>query len=156
MKKLSFHQSKSSEPSKCQRMHVGKQREPCPPLKVHGSLMTNVTEINYLGDCVTSDGKNSRNISRRIQKGTGLLCQIMRIIRTVNFGFHTIEIALLLRESILLNGILTNIEVWHNVTNADIEELEKVDRQFLQKVLAVPKSVPAAALYLETAYIRSS
>ena len=74
----------------------------------------------------------------------------MKIIRSVNFGYHTIEIAFLLRESILLNGILTNIEVWHNVFNSEIEELEKIDRQYIQKIFDVPKSVPSAAIFLET------
>ena len=150
LKKLTFHQSEAPESSKCLRMHVGHKKGLCPPLKVHNQYMANVSEITYLGDRVSADGKNTKNVAQRTQKGTGIICQIMKVIRTVNFGYHTVEIAILMRESILLNGILTNIEVWHNITNSEIQELEKIDRHFLQKVLCVPKSVPIAALYLET------
>ena len=150
LKKLTFHQSDAPESSKCLRMHVGQRLKPCPPLKVHDQLMSNVSEITYLGDIVSADGRNAKNILNRSQKGTGLLCQLMKVIHSVNFGYHTVEIALLLRDSVLLNGILTNIEVWHNIFNSEVEELDKIDRQFLQKIFGVPKSVPNAALYLET------
>ena len=89
-------------------MHVGKQGSKCPSLHVHGCQMPQVTEIKYLGDIISIDGKNTKNIKDRICKGHGIINQIMNILRTLNFGNLTVEMALLLRNSMLVNGIFTN------------------------------------------------
>ena len=145
LKKLSFHSS-----GKCVRMHVGRTKHECPTLKVHNKPMDNVNEITYLGDCITSDGKNTRNVQIRTQKGLGIICHIMKILRTVSFGSHSFDIALLLRESYLINGILTNTEIWYHLETSETRELEKVDRNFFQQLLGLPHSVPSPALFLET------
>ena len=56
---------------------------------------------------------------------------------------------MLLRESKLLNGILTNVEIWYNLTKAEIEEFESLDRLFLRRLLEVPASTPCESYYLE-------
>ena len=64
-------------------------------------------------------------------------------------GAFYFEVAVLLRESMFLNGILTNAEVWHNVKKSEIEELEELDRSLLRKILHVPSTTPKEAFYLE-------
>ena len=64
-------------------------------------------------------------------------------MRVVNFD---IETALLLREAIMISGMLTNSEVWFNLNNHDLEALEKVDRLYFQKLLGVPHTVPQPAI----------
>ena len=145
LKKLSFYSS-----GKGVRMHVGKKKHQCPTLKVHNTPMADVNEITYLGDCITSDGKNTRNVQIRTKKGHGIVCQIMKILRTISFGSHSFDIALLLRESYLINGILTNTEVWYHLAASETGELDKVDRNFFQQLLCLPRSVPYPALYLES------
>ena len=75
---------------------------------VHGSPMECVQSDTYLGDVLTNDGTNTANIKARISKGNGILSRIRDYLETVSFGAHYFKIALLLRESLLLNGILTN------------------------------------------------
>ena len=145
LKKLSFHSS-----GKCVRMHVGRANHQCPTLKVHSKPMDNVNKITYLGDCITSDGKNTRNVQLRTRKGLSIVCHIMRIIRTVSFGLHSFDIALLLRESYLVNGILTNSEIWYHLETSETRELDKIDRIFFQQLFGLLHSVPFPALYLET------
>ena len=149
LKKLSFHTAVKPQISKCVKMHVGKPNSECPTLKVHHQDMTEVTEVKYLGEVVMASGKNTRNFQEKIQKGTVLVFQILKIIKSVGFGSFTPEIALLLRNSILVNGMLTNTEVCYNFTTKDAEDFEKVDRLFFQKVLSVPASTPKIAVYLE-------
>ena len=62
LKKLRFHCDKNGTSSKCVKMHVGKARSSCPNLKVHDNLINNVSEISYLGDTITADGKNVKNM----------------------------------------------------------------------------------------------
>ena len=145
---MSFHTAVKPQVSKCVKMHVGKNSGECPTLKVHKQDMADVTEIKYLGEVVTADGRNTRNIQEKTQKGTVLIFQIQKTIKSIGFGTYTPEIALLLRNSILVNGMLTNAEVFYNFTLKETEEFEKVDRLFFQKVLSVPVSTPKIAVYL--------
>ena len=62
---------------------------------------------------------------------------------SVRFGEHFFSIAMLLRESMFLNGILTNIECWYNLTKTELKELENVDKLLLRKLLLVPVSTPS-------------
>ena len=59
------------------------------------------------------------------------------------------ETVILLRESVFLNGILTNGEIWYNLTKDEIRELENLDLTLLRKVMRVPFSAPTEAYYLE-------
>ena len=40
----------------------------------------------------------------------------------------------------LIYGTLTNVEVWHNLTNNEVKEFEDLDKMFLRKLLSVPIS----------------
>ena len=91
-KKLTFHTSNASVSSKCQKMHVGKKTATCPTLKVHGQEMLEVSEITYLGDKISADGRNTKNVRDRVRKGTGLVCQILKILQTVRFGNSNVDI----------------------------------------------------------------
>ena len=86
-----------------------------------------VSKDKYLGDIISNDGTNTENISARVSKGMGMLSKIKSILESVSFGSHYFKIALLLRESLLLNGILTNSESWYGLSKSEISQLEKVD-----------------------------
>ena len=118
-------------------------------LKVHGTVMPNVSEETYLGDILSNDGKNSKNIENRISKGIGIINNIFNLLENIVFGNHYFEIALLLRESMLINGILTNAEIWYNLTKSEIEKFESLDRLFFRKLLSVAETTPKEAFYLE-------
>ena len=119
--------------SKCVKMHVGRPRSSCPNLKVHDNLMNDVTEISYLGDTVTADGRNVKNIRERTKKGTILVFQVKEILETIKLGTYTPEIAVLLRNTVLINGMMTNAEIWYNLTNTQVIGFEKVDLLLFQK-----------------------
>merc|ERR1711888_534910 len=101
-------------------MHIGKQNKLCPDLKVHGTPMLEVSEDVYLGDTISADGKNAKNIRNRIARGTGIVCEIMNILNTVTLGEHYFATAMLLRESLFLNSILTSAEIWYGLRNEEI------------------------------------
>ena len=111
LKKLRFHVPDKNGKSKCHKIHIGEHSTMCPVLKVHGTVMETVTEDLYLGDVISGDGKNKKNIEKRISKGLGIISQIMNLLEVICFGHYYIEIALLLRESMFINGILNNSEV---------------------------------------------
>ena len=134
-------------------MHVGEANETCPELKVHGTVMESVTEDVYLGDIISNDGKNRKNINKRISKGLGVITQIMNLLEIVTFGPFYMEIALLLRETMFINGILNNAEAWYGLSKSEINDLEQLDRLLLRKILKAPVSTPQEALHLELGLI---
>ena len=128
LKKLKFHVPDKNGKSKCHKLHIGKKSENCPELKVHNTVMNNVTNVRYLGDIINCEGSNNPNIESRVSKGLGIITQIMNLLSCVTLGEHYFQIALTLRESMLVNGITTNAEIWYGLSEAQIKELETVDK----------------------------
>ena len=149
LKKLKFHTPDAKGKSKCHVLHVGVNNALCPTLQVHGTNMGHVSEVTYLGDIISADGSNTSNIGSRIGKGHGKITDIMNILEKTSIGYDYFRIALLLRESMFLNSILTNSDIWTGITKSEIEQLEKLDLILLRKFLNTPFSVPAEAVYLE-------
>ena len=118
-------------------------------MRVHGHEIQEVEEDDYLGDVVNSNGKNTSNIQKRVAKGIGIKVQINNILEMLNFGKHFLDIALLLRNSVFINGICYNMEVWYNLQKKEIEELEKLDRNLLHGWMGLPSTVAKEAIFLE-------
>ena len=144
LKKLKFHISDKQGWSKCHKLHVGPKNRTCPVLKVHNTVVEEVTEFTYLGDIISSDGKNTKNIKNRISKEVGKISEIMNLLEMVSLGEHYFEIAILLREAIFINGILTNSEIWYSISESEIQ-----DRMLLRRILKVQISTPQESFYLE-------
>jgi hypothetical protein len=89
--------------------------------------MTEITDEKYIGDIISSNGSNSKNIEARLHNGKGIISQIMAILDDICFGKFQFEVAVILRNSPLINGILTNAEAWYDIKKADLETLETVD-----------------------------
>ena len=149
LKKLKFHTPDKDGKSKCHKLHVGKMHANCPQLKVHGTTMEDVSYDTYLGEIISADGKNTRNIRKRISRGLGAINQIMNLVSLINLGEYYFDIVVLLRESLFLNSILTNAEIWYNITKEELKELEDLDVTLLRKIFNAQRSTPKEAYYLE-------
>ena len=58
--------------------------------------------------------------------------------------------AVMFRQSMLLNGILCNSEVLYGVNKEHIEMLESVDRYFWRKIFQCPITTPTEIFFMET------
>ena len=154
MKKLTFHMTDKNNKSKCHKIHVGKENGHCPILKVHGTIMPSASHDTYLGDIISSDGKNRLNLDNRVSKGRGKVAEIIGMISKLSLGKHFFKIAILLRETLFLSSVLTNSEVWYRLSQADLNEIEALDRNLLVRISSLPSSTPSAALYLELGCMR--
>ena len=167
MKKLQFGESK------CHKMHVGLACSVCPDLFVDkwelsdkNEIFTTVEDIvnvesgeskletveneRYLGDVLSSNGSNKKNILARRNKGIGIINQILAILDGTCYGPHIFEVGLLFRKSIFINSILCNSESWYGLKVEEIEQLEQVDEIILRKLLEAGRCCPKEMLYLET------
>ena len=138
---------------KCSRIHIGRGHEDCPELKVHENVMNESESDKYLGDIVDKSGKIQATVANRIKRGQGSINEIMAILSEIPFGKFRTEVALQLRESMLLSGMLFNSEAWHGTTSANIASLEKVDQQLLRSILNCHRNTTKEFLYLETGTI---
>ena len=160
--------------TKCKKIHIGKNREDfkCHPLFVDSweeneikndengkitiedvclgqEIMEEKDEEKYLGDIISKDGRNIKNIQARVNKGKGIVRKILNVLEGIPFGKLYFQVAILLRNSLLVSSILCNSEVWFNLTNSELDLLETVDLVLLRSILGVPKSTPKEMLFLE-------
>ena len=68
-------------------------------------------------------------------------------------GDYYFESANILRNSLLLNSLLSNSEAWYNVTPKEISSLESVDEMLLRKIFSAHSKTPLELLYLESGNI---
>ena len=158
---------------KCHQLHVGRKNSTCPKLEVdnwelekvdesetglqnleevmvESHTLEKLDEDKYLGDIISVDGKNSKNIKARKGKAAGIIKQIITILHDICFGPFQFEVALILRDSLFLNSVLVNSEAWYGLTEEETSELEREDENLLRKILEAPSKSPKCMLYLET------
>ena len=111
--------------------------------------MEEKAEEKYLGDVISTDGKNLKNIKARIAKGKGIVNKIVTVLDGIPFGKQYFEVGILLRNSLLVSSMLFNCEAWYNLTSAELALLETIDTQFLRQLLQAPKGTPKEMLILE-------
>ena len=112
-------------------------------------IMEEKSEEKYLGDIVSTDGKNLKNIKARIAKGKGIVNRILTVLDGIPFGKHYFEVGILLRNSLLVSSMLFNCEAWYNVTDAELNLLETIDLLLLRQLLNAPMGTPKEMLFLE-------
>ena len=157
---------------KCHRLHFGRKSDMCPDLyldtwKIEESeqyetgrkifkdviddeyKIEDSAEERYLGDFITKDGKNTKNVSARKARGVGIVDKIFNYLNDIFLGPYFFQAALMFRSSLLLNSILVNSESWYNVTQDDIKQLEFVDNIFHRKLLETSRSTPISLMHLE-------
>ena len=70
------------------------------------------------------------NIKSRVSRGIGIISEIFTILSSVSFGSNYFLIALLLRETMLLNAILYNLDVGYDLSARELRELAQIDVLF--------------------------
>ena len=162
---------------KCEKMHIGKthNKDICPELsvdswkeqlKVNGEgrneledlydkrkLMKEVTDKKYLGDIISVDGKNEKNIRERINRSIGNTNKIVSTLSERPYGKYYFRAYQIIREGIMIGGLLNNAESWINITQKNIEDLEKTDLMLQRKVLSVTGNPSRVFMMLELGII---
>ena len=135
---------------KCGKVHIGKKCNTCPTLKVHEEDMKDSNVEKYLGDVISSKGTLDETIKERKIKGYSYIAEIRALLSDMPFGHRRIEVGIMLRDAMFVNGILINSEAWHSITKQHIEDLEVMDRTLLRNIVGAHAKVQTEFLYLET------
>ena len=86
---------------KCHKLHIGEERLVCDQIRVHNDVGKTVTQDKYIGDIIAADGSNEANITERINKGYGIVNEIVSILEEIPLGPYKIPAGLKLREAML-------------------------------------------------------
>ena len=138
---------------KCVSLHVGRKNHSCSILLAQDSKMKEVSEVTYLGNIISDDGSNERNIQDRWNKGMGITTSVISLLKHISLGRHYFRMGLLFRETNVINGIMKCIEFLHRLTKSQVQKLENVDETYLRKLLGAHSKVAKEALFIETGKI---
>ena len=97
----------------------------------------------YLGDFFSGDGKHDSTINERILRGYSYLSKIRALLTDMPFGKRRLQIRLMLREAMFINGVLFNSEAWHAVQFKHLEELELIYRSLLRIIIGSYSKTPS-------------
>ena len=90
------------------------------------------SQETYLGDRIHKSGKIKHTIDARVARDYGAITTILAIINDIPLAHWRVQAGLQLRQAIFLNTILVNFEAWHDISDKEIEQLEKVDEALLK------------------------
>ena len=135
---------------KCVKLHVGKNVSNCPNLVLNNKNMKTSSSEKYLGDVISSSGKIDENVQMRHDKGLGIVNSILSILKEITFGQFYFEVAMMLRTSLLVNGMLFNLEAIGNISSNNINILEDCDKKLMRRIFESEQGTPIESFYLET------
>ena len=112
--------------------------------------MKNVNKVKYLGDVINNLGNVNDTVNDRYSRGIGIINQITSLLTTILLGIYYYDIAMVLRESMLINSILTSSQSWYNVSNKHLETLESIDILYMRKIFNSHSKTAREIYFLET------
>ena len=135
---------------KCQWVHAG-PGECRSKYEICGNEISQADSYKYLGDQVSNGLEILYN--KRVDKAQGYSATCVAMCTEISLGIQLYAVAKLLHSSIFVNGTLTNMETWPKCSEARIAKFEKVEQNFMRKVLKAHSKTAIEALYLELGII---
>ena len=72
-----------------------------------------------------------KNIVNRANKGIGLVNKIETTLRNTPGGRYHFELAVIMRNAVLISSVISCSEVWYNITEWEYRKLEQTDEMLL-------------------------
>ena len=104
------------------------------PAPAHKENMHRKDSIKYLRNILSTKGGLDKTIEDRRNKGWGKITTIMGILSEVDMSINQLQAGLLLREAILISGMLFSAEAWSGITDKQLARMEVVDTSVLVRL----------------------
>ena len=165
-------------PSKCKSMLVGKKLENFHQSDLHvdswrveyeenvqtgeddlienydGKVLIEQTqEQMYLGFVVSSLGENMANIRHLKKKSIGVTRKILDKLNSLHLQKYYFECAIIFMNVILRGSILYACEVYYNLKECEIRQIERIEEGYLRQILKTTKGCPIVQLYLSVGQV---
>ena len=160
--------------SKCKSMLISKKKENVPD----NDLMVDTWEVNYeenkqtgkvclvekfngqtkikqtneqmyLGFVISSTGNNMANINQLKKKSIGVIRKIINKLNNLNLENYYFECSMIFMNAILRPSILYACESYYNLKEYELRQIERIEENYLRKVLKTSKGCPIVQIYLE-------
>ena len=106
----------------------------------------------YLGFVISSSGDNMANIAHIKNKSIGVIRKIFNKLNSLNLQKYYFECAMIFMNTMLRPSILYASDMYYNLKEREVREIERIEENFLRKVLNTSKGCPIVQLYLETGH----
>ena len=111
--------------------------------------MEKTDTYKYLGFVISSNGNNMANIRQIKNKSIGVIRKILSKLASLNLNQYYFECGLILMNSVLRGTILYASDIYYNLKENEMREIERIEEGFLRKLLKTTKGCPITSLYLE-------
>ena len=126
-------------------MPIGKHKDAYEPWKVGEMEIEETDEYRYLGDIVSSDGKNTKNLKARKDKINAATANVKAQAGSQVLNRVGTTVLLELHDKRLISSLLNNAESW-NLNKGEEEELEKIEIQTIKNLFDLPLHTPTVAI----------
>ena len=130
---------------KCQVMKVGKHPDETDEWTLGNMTIHKTDAYKYLGDIVTADGKNEKNIENRKNKITAATIGINTIASSDVLRQIETAVILELHEKVNIPALLTNAEAW-TLSKGEKTEIERAEIQSLKYLFDLPAHTPTPGI----------
>ena len=110
--------------------------------------MKQTDQYKYLGFVISSKGDNMTNIKNIISKSISATRKIQSKLKSLNLGQYFFECSMILMNVILRGTILYGTELFYNLKENELRKIERIEEQFMRKILRTTKGCPITSLYL--------
>ena len=110
-------------------------------------------EYTYLGFVISSKGDNMVNIRQLKNKSIGVTRKIFDKLNGLNLRNYYFECAMLLLNVMLRGSILYAADMYYDMKESELRQIERIEEGYLRKVLNTQKGCPIVQLYLEVGHI---
>ena len=130
---------------KCKVMQVGRKKDDRDEWRFGDITIGSCDEYRYLGDIITCDGKNQKNIEARKIKVQGSTIQITAIGSNETLRGIQASTLIMLHETMNVPKLLMNSETWV-LSKGNIKEINRIEVQCLKRLFSLPSTTPTAAV----------
>ena len=111
--------------------------------------MERTEEYKYLGFIISSRGNNMANIRNIKNKSIGVIRKFLSKLGSLNLNQYYFECGKILMNSILRGTILYAADMYYDLKEKELRQIERIEENFLRKLLKTTKGCPITSLYLE-------
>lgn len=102
----------------------------------------------YLGDILTADNRLKETIDLRSKTCTATVAELNAIIEETVAEDILIDAVITYHKAIIIPKLCLNSETW-NITQAEMEDLERIQNKSLKRMLRFPQGTPSRGLTAE-------
>ncbi|CAL4126002.1 unnamed protein product [Meganyctiphanes norvegica] len=141
LKRLQFHEEKSKK-----SILNGKRDE---PIYINGIQIERASSHKYLGKLIEERSIEKEENKERIKKAKAAANDSLNFINRKELKNKRVNVGKKLLQTVVIPTLTFGAETWPQLTGIEKGEMNKIQTQYLNRLLRVPKTTPKCALIKE-------